>query len=232
MEQNHHLARLLRTALAEIGITLHEIQVKQFMLYLEQLQSWNRLVNLTGLKTDKDIIIKHFVDSLVALKVEELRHHATLLDIGTGPGFPGIPLRIAREDLNITLIEPTEKKISFLYLIVGLLKLDRVRIFHGTLEQFLADGTANQRFDYVTTRALKPDMMLRYGAQLLAGGGRLILYLSRPILSPEFEKKKWTLFKEYRLELPQGSGRRVVSMLTEVRESAQAVPRGTAVPSC
>ena len=90
------------------------------MVYLEQLQLWNQSFNLTSITLDDEIIIKHFVDSLAALKADEIMVGASLLDVGTGAGFPGIPLKIARLDLNITLVEPAKKKSAFLHFIVGL----------------------------------------------------------------------------------------------------------------
>ncbi|MGQ0666388.1 MAG: 16S rRNA (guanine(527)-N(7))-methyltransferase RsmG [Nitrospiraceae bacterium] len=231
MEQWTNSASLLEAASAEIGVPLRADQIRQFMIYLEQLQAWNRSVNLTSLTLSEEIIIKHFVDSLAALRAEQLRDQASLLDIGTGPGFPGIPLRIAKEDLNITLIEPAQKKLSFLHFIVGLLRLERVKIFHGTFEQFLADNPSHQVFDYITTRALRQDLVLRYGPRLLTAEGRLILYLSCPVDHLVLEKN-WSVVNEYELDLPEGFGRRVVSILSVVQDQARNVPRGTSAPSC
>jgi len=182
------------------------------MIYLEQLRIWNRSVNLTSITLDEEIIVKHFVDSLAGLNAEKIRYGARLLDIGTGAGFPGIPLRIARKDLNITLIEPAKKKISFLHFIVGLLRLERVKIFDGTLERFMTEDISDQTFDYITTRALKYDCILQKGLRLLATGGRVILYLSRPINKLELGTD-WSLVTEYMFDLPGGVGQRVISIL-------------------
>jgi 16S rRNA (guanine527-N7)-methyltransferase len=162
---------------------------------------------------DEEIIIKHFIDSLAALKADEIGYGAKLLDIGTGAGFPGIPLRIVRQDLDITLIEPAQKKISFLHFIVGLLRLERVKIFHGTLEQFIAKNVSNKTFDYITTRALKYDFLLRKCSRLLATGGKSILYLSHPINKLEVEED-WSMVAEYMFNLPEGHGQRVITILS------------------
>jgi 16S rRNA (guanine527-N7)-methyltransferase len=103
------------------------------MVYLEQLQLWNQSFNLTSITLADEIIIKHFVDSLAALRADDIRVGARLLDVGTGAGFPGIPLKIARLDLNITLVEPARKKSSFLRFIIGLLRLENINLFDGTL---------------------------------------------------------------------------------------------------
>lgn len=183
------------------------------MIYLEQLRVWNHAVNLTSITVDEEIIIKHFIDSLAGLKAEEIRPGARLLDVGTGAGFPGIPLRIVRQDLNITLIEPVQKKISFLHSIVGLLRLERVKIFYGTLERFMSEKLSDQSFDYITTRALKYDFILRKSSKLLVSEGKTILYSSKPINKLELGSD-WSMVTEYMFELPRGLGQRVVSVLS------------------
>ena len=217
VERISQLSSLLKKCSAEIGVSLEADQIRQFMIYLEQLQAWNRSVNLTSITLDEEIIIKHFVDSLVALKAEEIRPGARLLDVGTGAGFPGIPLRIVRQDLNITLIEPVQKKISFLHYIVGLLRLERVKIFYGTLERFMIEKLSDQPFDYITSRALRYHFILRKASKLLSPEGKGILYLSKPINKIELERN-WSMVTEYKFDLPQGLGRRIVSVLSVSQE--------------
>lgn len=217
MEQDNKLSSLLKKCSVEIGVSLETDQIRQFMIYLEQLRIWNQSVNLTSITVDEEIIIKHFVDSLAGLRAEEIRTGARLLDIGTGAGFPGIPLRIVRQDLNITLIEPVQKKISFLHFIVGLLRLERVRIFYGTLERFMIEKLSDQPFDYITTRALKYDFILRKASRLLTPEGKGILYSSQPINKLELGAD-WSIVTEYSFDLPREFGRRVVSILSHSRQ--------------
>ncbi len=214
MEQNNHLPSLplLKKYSAEIGVPLEADQINQFMIYLEQLRVWNKSMNLTSITVDKEIIIKHFIDSLAGLKAVEISPGARILDVGTGAGFPGIPLRIVRKDLNITLVEPVQKKVSFLYSIVGLLRLERVKIFYGTLERFMIEKISEPPFDYITTRALKYDFILRKSSRLLVPGGKVMLYLSKLIEQPELGME-WSMLNEYSFDLPEGLGRRVISVL-------------------
>ena len=128
-------------------------------------------------------------------------------------GFPGIPLRIARQDLRVTLVEPSPNKVSFLYYIVGILHLDGVKIFPGTLEQFIRTNTPSHAFDYITSRALNHQSILRNGVTLLAQEGKGILYLSRPINKLELGND-WSLATEYPFDLPNGLGRRVICILS------------------
>ena len=226
MEQHAHLSTLLETYSARIGVPLKAEQLKHFMIYLEELQKWNRSINLTSINSGEEIIIKHFVDSFACLSIEQIKHGASLLDVGTGAGFPGIPLKIIRQDLNITLIEPVQKKVSFLYFIVGLLRLERVKIFYGTLEQFMANDHLDHSFDYVTTRALKYNVLLHKGPSLVADSGRAILYLSHPINRAELSDR-WSVVTEQGFDLPMNFGQRSIVVLSTSRRSSSNVPRGT-----
>ena len=226
MEQHAHLSTLLETYSARIGVPLKAEQLKHFMIYLEELQKWNRSINLTSINSGEEIIIKHFVDSFACLSIEQIKHGASLLDVGTGAGFPGIPLKIIRQDLNITLIEPVQKKVSFLYFIVGLLRLERVKIFYGTLEQFMANDHLDHSFDYVTTRALKYNVLLHKGPSLVADSGRAILYLSHPINRAELSNR-WSVVTEQGFDLPMNFGQRSIVVLSTSRGGSSTVPRGT-----
>jgi len=213
VEQAGYLSSLLRKWSAEIGISLETDQIRQLMVYLEQLRVWNRSVNLTGITLDEEIIIKHFVDSLAGLKAIDRRPGGRLLDVGTGAGFPGIPLRIVRHDLDVTLIEPAQKKISFLHSLVGLLRLEGVKLFCGTLEGFMIENTSGQTFDYITTRALKYDFIVQNTLRLLAPQGKEILYLCHPLNRLDLGTD-WSIVTEYKFDLPRGYGRRVLSVLS------------------
>jgi len=213
VEQITHFSSVLEQCSDRIGIQLQADQVKQFMIYLEQLQIWNRSVNLTSITVADEIIVKHFVDSLAGLTAEQIPQGAQLLDIGTGAGFPGIPLKITRQDLKITLIEPVQKKISFLYSIVGLLRLKNITIFYGTLDQFIAKTNQDSLFDYITTRALKYESVLRRGSSLLKSGGKAIIYSSSPI-NPLDLGQNWSINREHEFDLPMGFGHRAVSILS------------------
>ena len=198
------------------------------MVYLKQLQLWNQSFNLTSITLDDEIIIKHFVDSLAALRADDIRPGSNLLDVGTGAGFPGIPLKIARLDLNITLVEPARKKSSFLHFIIGLLQLESVDIFDGTLESFLNERLPCGSFDYLTTRALKHDLILDNGTRLLRQGGKAILYSSQPINQSDLSSN-WLLMSEYAFQLQKGYGQRVISIVipASLNQNVLDVPRGT-----
>jgi len=139
---------LLKAGIEEIGFGCSEKQVDAFITYLEELKKWNKAYNLTGLKTDRDIIIKHFLDSLLfahALPPEAL----TLADIGSGAGFPGIPIKIMFPDLSVFLIEPTRKKALFLQHVCSRLGLKNMEIINNRIEE-----VKGLTVDVAVTRAL------------------------------------------------------------------------------
>ncbi|MCA1958189.1 MAG: 16S rRNA (guanine(527)-N(7))-methyltransferase RsmG [Nitrospira sp.] len=211
MEQNSSLSTLLERCSQEIGVSLQSEQVNQLLVHFDQLKMWSQSVNLTSIRDDREIIVKHFVDSLACLSVEPIKNGAWLLDVGTGAGFPGIPLKIVRDDLRVTLVEPVKKKVSFLLSVIGILHLKQISVFCGTLRQFIAQSEPFHQFDYITTRALKPDEIFEQGKRLLVNHGKVVLYLTKPF--DQLAYPEWILAEEREFDLPMKFGRRVISIL-------------------
>lgn len=181
------------------------------MRYLAHLIEWNKTVNLTAIINPKEIIIKHFVDSLGALIATSFPQNGVVLDIGSGGGFPGIPLKIVRSDIRLVLVEPVQKKCSFLNSVIGLLKLHDVSTFNGTIEQY-AKWPLRHVIDAVVVRALKYEEIRKYIPELLTSTGKIILYRTEAIKKQEVGKE-FHLVNETALTLPQGYGKRVVSVI-------------------
>ncbi len=211
MEQEVVLPSLIQECSTNIGITLSSEQVRLFIEYLRHLQSWNRSINLTTIISDEEIVVKHFVDSVAALNAVTINSGSRLLDVGAGAGFPGVPLKIVRPDLSITLVEPSQKKTSFLRFIVGLFRLENVDIFEGNLDRFLDTLSAVGSYDYVTTRALKPNLIMNVGANLLRPGGMAIFYSSQLTSGISF-LEPWQVVNRYLFDLPRGFGKRCISI--------------------
>lgn len=139
---------LLKAGLEELGFKYSGKQIDAFLTYLEELKKWNKAYNLTGLKTDREIIIKHFFDSLLFAKV--LPSQAmTLADIGSGAGFPGVPVKIMLPHLKVFLIEPTQKKAVFLRHVSNRLKLQDIEVIDRRIED-----VKDLKVDVAVTRAL------------------------------------------------------------------------------
>jgi 16S rRNA (guanine527-N7)-methyltransferase len=139
---------LLRKGLSELKISCSDEQIKSFLIYLAELQKWNRSHNLTGLKSEREIVIKHFLDSLLFLKVFPPDVNS-IADIGSGAGFPGVPIKIVRPDLNLTLVEPAFKKAEFLRHICRRLGLRGIEVLARKIEEI-----GGLQFDVAVTRAL------------------------------------------------------------------------------
>jgi len=139
---------LLNKGLSELGVSVQSDTVARFLSYLFELKKWNRAYNLTALKNDRDIIIKHFFDSLLFLKAFP-EYIGNVCDVGSGAGFPGIPIAIVRPDLSITLIEPSRKKCAFLRNIKKVINLNNVAVLEARVEDI-----KDTDFNIVVTRAL------------------------------------------------------------------------------
>ena len=211
MEHEPELREFVISSARELGLTIGESHAEQFMRYLAHLIEWNKVINLTAIIDPKEIIIKHFVDSLVALVATSFPKNNMVLDVGSGGGFPGIPLKIVRSDLRLTLVEPVQKKCSFLNSVIGLLKLHDVSTFDGTIEQY-AKRPISRVIDTVVVRALKFEEIKKHLSALLTSKGKIVLYRTSAIEKQEMGKE-FHLMSETALMLPQGSGKRVVTVI-------------------
>jgi 16S rRNA (guanine527-N7)-methyltransferase len=156
--------------LKELSLSFTQKQVQQFVTYLYELKKWNRAYNLTSLKTDKDIIIKHFLDSLLYLKALP-EGVVSVLDVGSGAGFPGVPLKIMRPEITLYLLEPSRKKAAFLMQIIRTLGLVNIDVVEQRVENI-----RTLTVDVAVTRALFDIKEFhKKVSPLVRKGGRLIL---------------------------------------------------------
>ena len=211
MEHEPELREFTISSINELGLTIGENHVEQFMCYLAHLIEWNKAINLTAIIDPKEIIIKHFVDSLVALVATSFPQNGVVLDVGSGGGFPGIPLKIVRSDMRLILVEPIQKKCSFLNSVIGLLKLQDVSTFGGTIEQY-AKWQLRHVIDTVVVRALKYEEIRKHIPALLTSKGKVVLYRTEAMKKQEIGEE-FQLVSETALILPQESGNRVVTVI-------------------
>lgn len=194
-----------------LGLTVGETQAQQFISYLHHLLEWNKTINLTAIIKPQEIIVKHFIDSLLALIATSFPQDGVVLDVGTGGGFPGIPLKIMRPDIQLVLVEPVRKKCSFLHSVIGLLQLQNVSTFNGTIEQYVKQPL-NHAIDTAVVRALKFLDIKKHLHELLASNGKVVLYRTEPLNTQEIGEK-FCLVSESIHTLPCGYGERVVSVI-------------------
>ena len=144
-----------------LNTKLNDFQIIQLFNYMNLLIEWNEKINLTAITNPDEIIIKHFIDSVTIN--EFIEKNSKIIDIGTGAGFPGIPLKIVREDISITLMDSLNKRIVFLEEIIKKLDLKKVETVHARAEELGNNKLYRQKFDYATSRAVAPlNYLLEY----------------------------------------------------------------------
>lgn len=170
MPQAIDIESIIKEGLKELSLNYTSEQVRSFVAYLTELKKWNKAYNLTSLKTDEDIIIKHFLDSLLYLKAMP-EGKIIVMDVGSGAGFPGIPIKIIRPEIAMYLVEPTRKKAAFLRHIISILRLDNIEVVGKRVEDLEAMDV-----DVAVTRALFDIRdFCRKASPVLKRGGLLIL---------------------------------------------------------
>jgi len=144
----------LQQAAEEYGLVLNELQQQQFELYYQLLISWNEKINLTTITAPQDVAVKHMIDSLSCYDQKLFPEGASVIDVGTGAGFPGIPLKIFRPDLHLTLLDSVNKRLIYLQEVVDQLQLGPVSLIHSRAEDAAQDKKLRENFLVVTSRAV------------------------------------------------------------------------------
>jgi 16S rRNA (guanine527-N7)-methyltransferase len=215
---------LLKKGLDELSLDYSQEQITAFMTYLSELKKWNKVYNLTSLKTDEDIIIKHFLDSLLYLEAIPAGG-LSVMDAGSGAGFPGIPLKIIRPEIGMRLLEPSRKKAAFLRHIIRVLGLQGVEVEEKRVEEIKSPA------DVVVTRALfNLRDFCRRAFPLLKEDGRLVVSKG-PKVKEELETLKNLDFELLTTALPLSSMKRYIVVIrkagqdteTEIKRSGGSV---------
>ena len=217
-------------------IDLKKEQIEQFYNYMKLLLEWNEKINLTAIIEPKEVIIKHFIDSLTISKY--IPQGATFVDMGTGAGFPGIPLKIYRKDIKITLVDSLNKRIKFLDEVIKKLNLEDIETIHSRAEEFGRNSKYRERFDVATSRAVANLATLsEYLLPLVKLKGKCIC-MKGPDIEEETQNGKkaikilgGNISKVDIFELPKTDIKRTILIVDKVEKTPSKYPRKPGMPS-
>lgn len=228
---------ILNQAFTSEGFNLTERQNEQFVTYFDMLIDWNQKINLTAIEEPTEVAYKHFVDSACLMRVVPDLKHKSMIDIGTGAGFPGVPLNIMEPELHVTLFDSLNKRIVFLQELCEALELKNIRAVHGRAEEFGIKPDYRQQFDIATARAVaRMPVLLEICLPFVKKDG-IFIALKGPELENEIKESSNAL-KELggkvvdvqQFTLADGAYTRNLAVIEKVKDTPKKYPRKAGTP--
>ena len=220
----------------KLTIKLSVEQLEKFYSYMSLLLEWNEKMNLTAITEPNEIILKHFVDSLTILN--EINNNSKVVDVGTGAGFPGIPLSIANESLKITLVDSLNKRLIFLQEVIEKLELKNVEIIHSRAEDFGQNKKYRENFDFATSRAVANlSTLSEYLIPLVKINGKCICMKASDVEEEINQAKNainvlgGTIEKIEEFKLPESDIGRTIIIINKQKQTPNKYPRKAGTPS-
>ena len=231
------MSQIFESKLKELDITLNDTQKQQFVKFYELLIKWNQVMNLTGITEYEEVNEKHFIDSLSIVKAVDMDSVVTVIDIGTGAGFPGIPLKIAFPHLKMVLLDSLNKRVQFLNTVIDTLELTDIETIHGRAEDFAKQTQYREQFDLCVSRAVANLATLsEYCIPYVKQEGMFIPYKSGEIEEELQNSKKAVHILGGKIEdvikfqLPGTEIGRSFVKIRKVRNTSKKYPRKAGLP--
>ncbi|HGM3506321.1 TPA: 16S rRNA (guanine(527)-N(7))-methyltransferase RsmG [Clostridioides difficile] len=229
---------LLKNGIEGFNINTNNDMLEKFKMYREILVDWNKKMNLTGIEDEKEVYIKHFLDSISAVKNGYIKNSMSIIDVGTGAGFPGIPLKICLDSLKLTLLDSLNKRINFLEEVSKELKLDNITFIHGRAEDFGKDEKYREKYDIATARAVAGlPILMEFCVPFVKVGGYFIC-LKGPNANLELEESQKAInilglkfVEKIDVELPEMDLNHNILVFKKIKETPVKYPRKAGKPA-
>ena len=228
---------VLEQGCEQIGISLNEEQKQQFIAFYEYLVEKNKVMNLTGITEFQEVLVKHFLDSLACVKAVDMKKVTTVMDIGTGAGFPGVPLKIAFPHLEACLLDSLKKRVNFLEETFALLKLQNITAIHGRAEEFAKNKSSRETYDLCVSRAVSNLATLsEYCLPYVKVGGKFISYKSGTVQEEAEQAEKAVRILGGKIQdvvyfnLPDSEIQRSLVVIEKIKPTPGKYPRKAGTP--
>ncbi len=229
--------QILKSGFEELGLEYTDEIEKKFNIYKDLLLEWNKKINITRIENDEEIYIKHYLDSVIFLNNNNKSIDKKIIDVGTGGGFPGLPLKIVNDNFKLTLLDSLRKRIDFLQLVIDELKLKNVELIHGRAEDFGQDTKYREKYDICVSRAVAPlNVLSELCLPFVKLGGHFAAYKSENIseeisgAKSAIEKLGGKIIDTKLIKIPNSDITRKIVIIEKIKQMEKIYPRKAGTP--
>ncbi|MGL5695303.1 MAG: 16S rRNA (guanine(527)-N(7))-methyltransferase RsmG [Peptostreptococcaceae bacterium] len=229
---------ILRQGIQDFGIEVDDKMIDDLKVYREILVDWNQKMNLTGIEEEKEVFIKHFLDSISAVSKGYIKDGISLIDVGTGAGFPGLPLKICLRNMKLTLLDSLNKRINFLQEVSNNVDIEDNEFIHGRAEDFGKDSDYREQYDVATARAVAGlPILMEFCVPFIKVGGYFVC-LKGPNANLELEESKSAMevlgiefVEKIDIKLPNEELNHNILVFKKVKNTPEKYPRKAGKPA-
>lgn len=229
--------KFIREKFEVLDVSIQDDTLEKYIKYYEMLIEKNKVMNLTSITEFEDVVVKHFLDSLLIIKNIDLKNINNVIDIGTGAGFPGLPLKILFPDLNVVLMDSLKKRIKFLQEVIDELQLENINVLHSRAEDLARKEEHREKYDLVVSRAVANlSTLSEYCLPFTKVGGAFISYKSNNI-DDEVDKSKKAVkilggnIKEIKYTKLDDETERAFVIIDKIKNTPKKYPRKAGTPT-